>query len=414
VKTPVLALDQLHNEVASVKWPLVAFSELFTPNRRPYTLGPTEDANLVGMRLYGQGPFHREFKPATKIRKKTHFTIKTGDVIYNKLFAWKGAFGVVPPGLDGMFVSDKYPTYQHDPSRVDLDYLKWYFRYPPLWEQAYQMSTGSAALSKLTLNPPRFMDLVIPLPPLAEQKRVAKKIEHLASRVSEAHVLRRKSSREADSLIRSRLREIGERLPHNGTLEHVLSGKPRNGWSAKCDNAEGGIAVLTLGAVTGYEYDPEAIKRTSMATDSTAHYWLQEGDLLITRSNTPALVGHAAVYTGTPSPCIYPDLMMRVPVDAALASTRFVWYWLQTPQVREYILANAKGTSSTMKKISQGVVMGIPFPHTLSNDEQREIVHYLDSLQVKAEHLKSFQKMTAVELDALLPSILDRAFKGEL
>jgi len=46
--------------------------------------------------------------------------------------------------------------------------------------------------------------------------------------------------------------------------------------------------------------------------------------------------------------------------------------------------------------------------------KQREIAEYLDSLQVKVDSLKALQAKTAAELDALLPSILDRAFNGEL
>ena len=46
--------------------------------------------------------------------------------------------------------------------------------------------------------------------------------------------------------------------------------------------------------------------------------------------------------------------------------------------------------------------------------EQRRIVAYLDGLQAKVDRLKALQAQTRAELDALLPSILDRAFKGEL
>jgi type I restriction enzyme S subunit len=141
----------------SASFKFVQFREFLTPNSRPYTLGPTEDANLVGMRLYGAGPFHRELKPAMQITKKSHFVIRAGDVIYNKLFAWKGTFDVVPTQLDGMFVSDKFPTYGLDRSQVDENYLRWFFRHPDVWEQARLMSTGSAALSKLTLNPQDFL-----------------------------------------------------------------------------------------------------------------------------------------------------------------------------------------------------------------------------------------------------------------
>ena len=45
---------------------------------------------------------------------------------------------------------------------------------------------------------------------------------------------------------------------------------------------------------------------------------------------------------------------------------------------------------------------------------QRRIVAYLHGLQAKVDHLKTLQEQTLAELDALLPSILDRAFKGEL
>jgi type I restriction enzyme S subunit len=46
--------------------------------------------------------------------------------------------------------------------------------------------------------------------------------------------------------------------------------------------------------------------------------------------------------------------------------------------------------------------------------EQRRIVAYLDDLQAKVDSLKRFQTETSAELDAMLPSILDKAFREEL
>ncbi len=53
-------------------------------------------------------------------------------------------------------------------------------------------------------------------------------------------------------------------------------------------------------------------------------------------------------------------------------------------------------------------------------DEQRRIVAYLDNVHARlASHkgmisLREVQSATGEELGALLPSVLDRAFKGEL
>ncbi len=44
----------------------------------------------------------------------------------------------------------------------------------------------------------------------------------------------------------------------------------------------------------------------------------------------------------------------------------------------------------------------------------RSIVAYMSSLQVKVNALRGLQSQTGEELDALLPSVLDKAFKGEL
>jgi type I restriction enzyme S subunit len=394
--------------------PQVRFEEIMRPNRRPYQLGPTEDANLVGMRLYGQGPFHRELKIASKIQKKSHFIIRENDVIYNKLFAWKGTFGVVPRDFDGMFVSDKFPTYVLDTNKVYREYLGWYFRYPPLWEQARQMSTGSAALSKLTLNPPRFLDLTLPLPSLTEQKRIVSRLDHLSARIAEASILQRQSTEQCIALRKAMLRVMSEDFRCLGLLSRVLLAKPRNGWSARCDNAPSGTPILTLSAVTRFEYVSTAFKRTSEPTEANAHYWLEEGDLLITRSNTPQLVGHAAIYSGKPKPCIYPDLMMRLAIDNTKADPTFVWYWLQTPLARHFIERNAKGTSHTMKKISQGVVMNIPFPEDFTLEQQQRAVKKLNLSQIKIQDVLDQGSKATAALDATLPSILDRAFRGAL
>ena len=67
-----------------------------------------------------------------------------------------------------------------------------------------------------------------------------------------------------------------------------------------------------------------------------------------------------------------------------------------------------------MKKISQSIVMNLPFPRSVSLEEQRRIVVHLDGVQAKVDRLKALQAQTRAELDALLPAILDRAFKGEL
>lgn len=166
--------------------------------------------------------------------------------------------------------------------------------------------------------------------------------------------------------------------------------------------------------MTGYRYVPTAFKRTSEPTRPDAHYWLRPNDVLITRSNTPELVGHAAIYNGNPSPCIFSDLMMRLEIDPDRVHPNFLLYLLQSRESREHIEKHAKGTSPTMKKISQATVEAIPFPSDLSLSEQLRVVTQLDAHQPKVDTLRALQSETAAELDAFLPSVLAKAFADEL
>lgn len=395
-------------------WWVARFDEILRRIERKVVIEDEVEYATVGVRWYGLGTFIRDRLLGADIRRKQQWVIHSGDVVYNKLFAWKGAFAVADNVVNGHLVSDKFPTYAIDDSAVDPEYLASYFRIAELAMQAERLSKGAAAISKLTLNPPQFWDLTMPLPPKPEQQRLGNVLRDAEARIGEAAGLRAEAAKEADALVASAIGRALVDFEALGQLGDVLAAKPRNGWSAPCDNSEGGTPVLSLGAVTGFTYRPGEFKRTSEPTVPGAHYWLQPGDLLLTRSNTERLLGHAAIYTGEPSPCIYPDLMMRVPVNGALADTRFVYYWLRSPTVRTIIERAGSGTSSTMKKITQGDVMGLPFPTGLDIDEQRRVVVRLDEVVQAIDSLRSAQHGTNEDLVAFFPSLLDRACHGEL
>lgn len=368
----------------------------------------------VGVRWYGKGAFVRDELLGIDIKRKEQWIVRTGDAVYNKLFAWKGAFAIADAGVDGHIVSDKFPTYEIDRSLVEPAYLGYYFQTSRLAGQALRLSKGAAAISKLTLNPPQFWDLTIPLPSVDEQHAVIDRIDRLFSRLNQVTELRSEVQKETSALVTAAIADSIGGLPAMGQLADVLLTKPRNGWSPRCDNAEGGVPVLALSAVTGFAYREAEFKRTSEATVEEAHYWLRPGDLLITRSNTPDLVGHAAIYNGSPYPCIYPDLMMRIPVNPKQADTRFVHCWLQTPIVREYLIRAGRGTSPTMKKIAQTDVMQIPFPTSISLADQRHLVERVEAVGHRLASISELLRVAELEQQVLPDVILARAYSGRL
>jgi type I restriction enzyme S subunit len=397
----------------SNKWEIVKLREVVRLDLDRIPIDPSKSYPMVGVLSFGRGLFDREPIENGNTSYKYFYRLKANHIVMSQLFGWEGALALSSEEFAGKFMSPQFPTFLCDETKLHREFLGWIMRRPAFWEDLGSRASGMGDRRR-TLNPEALFACDTPLPPMAEQRQIVAKIDQLAAKISEARGLRHQAVEEASALLNAKLCHIGTCFQVKGKLGDVLAAPPRNGWSARCDNAEDGIPVLALSAVTGYRYRPREFKRSSLSAATKGHFWLKPGDLLITRSNTPELVGHAAIYDGNPSPCIYPDLMMRLELRDNAVDQRFVWYWLQAPPVREFIRQSAKGTSPTMKKIAQGTVMAIPFPSSLPVSEQRRIVAELDAMQAEVDALKRSQAETTAELDALLPSILDKAFKGEL
>ena len=181
------------------------------------------------------------------ISRKQQWVVESGDVIYNKLFAWKGSFAIAGADVHGQIASDKFPTYRHDPEQLDLGYLRYYFQTPSIAKQAENLSKGAAAISKLTLNPPQFWDLTIPLPPLVEQQRIVARIEALAGKIAAARRLREEATTETHLLLENLIDTAFEEIHHPAyPLRHLTTkigsgSTPRGG---KEVYAESGVPLI--------------------------------------------------------------------------------------------------------------------------------------------------------------------------
>ncbi len=362
----------------------------------------------LSVKLYGKGVQLDTPANGALLRMKRHQIAQSGQVILSEIWGKKGAIGLVPPAGAGALCTSHFFLFNLRRDRVDPAWLESIFAANYLKEQLGANARGTTGYA--AVRPKHLMAALIPLPSLPDQRRIVARIGQTSQKVAEASRVRAAAQQELRVLRAGLIARLIRGLDVRGRLEDVLLEKPRNGWSARCDNADGGTAVLALSAVTGFGYRSREFKRTSAPVDPAAHYWLQRGDLLITRSNTPDLVGHASIYDGTPSPCIYPDLMMKLVPDPRLASVEFVHLWLQARPARDHVRSLAKGTSPSMKKISQGTVRRIPFPSGVSLIEQERVVALwkranplLDALAgQQAEVARTMDSVTAATLATLV------------
>ncbi len=391
-------------------WPTVRLGEVLSHRKQFITIDDLQVYKRPRVQLHAQGIVIRDQVSGALIKTKTQQFCHEGDFLVAEIDAKVGGFGIVPKDIEGSIVSSHYFLFSSDTSRLDRQFLGWFVKTLGFREQVEaQGSTNYAAI-----RPTDVLGYKIPLPPLAEQRRIVARVEELSAKIAEVRSLRHQAAEEIEVLRRSAFDAF---LTGNQTqrarLTELLAEPLINGLSFPSSKLGSGLCFAKVGCVNTGTFDPAETKLVDVDLAEDSPYWLQPGDVLVSRGNTPDLVGRAAVYVGHPPKCAMPDLLIRIRVSPTLADPQFVAAFFHSVEARDYIRSQIGGTSSTMPKISQpklGAIQ-IPLPPLL---EQRRIVAYLDMLQAKVDALKRLQTETAAEMDAMLPAILDRAFKGEL
>lgn len=160
---------------------------------RKEAVDPEKEYPLLGVRLNGEGPFYRETKTGAESSAAYLYRVEAGDFIYSRLFAWRGAFGIVPPELDGHYVSNEFPTFKPKDDRIDLSYLFYWFRLPGTLARVEEECTGTTKQSRNRFKEQFFKALTLDVPSLDEQrqrvgqiKQVVSLLEQLQSRVNKS------------------------------------------------------------------------------------------------------------------------------------------------------------------------------------------------------------------------------------
>lgn len=389
----------------SKPWPTVTLGELLRLERRPVKVEPEKLYQEIGIYCFGRGIFHKTPRTGFEVGNKDLFLMKKGDFILQVTFAWEGAVAIVSAAEDGMYGSTRYPTFRVDESRCVPHFLLNYFNTQEGLQQLIRICPGSAGRNRV-LSMRRIPEVLVPLPPLAEQRRVVARIEELAAQIHEARTLRHQAAEEADALTASASAKWFEPKP-SWRLKQVgdFCEPPQYGYTESASQEAVGPRFLRITDIQGGRVNWETVPYCRCP--EPGKYLLKPNDLVFAR--TGATTGKSFVIRDCPE-AVFASYLIRLRVRDTI-SVDYLYRYFQSPSYWEQIADEKKGTGQPNLNGSKLEKLKVPIAPP---EEQRRIVSELDALQVEVDALKELQRKTSEELEAMLPPILDRAFRGEL
>jgi len=391
----------------SKQWQKVKLGEVLRHRKGFITIDDLTNYKRPRVQLHVQGIVLRDEVPGALIKTKTQQVCRAGEFLVAEIDAKVGGFGIVPESLAGSIVSSHYFRFVIDESKLDRRFLDFFVRTPTFRDQvAAQGSTNYAAI-----RPAHVLGYEIPLLPLAEQRRVVARIEALAAQIHEARTLRHQATEEAEALSYTSLRQARHQLLNSkhpksrlGTLTKVTSGG-----TPSRDNPsfwDGDIPWIKTGELLDGDISNAQEHITQGAVENSSARLFPPETVLIAlygQGQTRGRTGRLLISATTNQACC------AVLPKPEKFEPRFIQFWLRSLYVE--LREEAQGGAQPNWNGAMIKDLEIALPPLA---EQRRIVAELDALQAEVDALKRLQAETTAELDALLPSILDRAFNGEL
>ena len=348
--------------------------------------------------------------PESFVKRADQYLL-TGDLLVSSANSWNlvGKCCRVPllqwPATLGGFIS----VLRGDPSQIEARYLHHWFSSPRI--QATVRSFGQQTTNISNLNVDRCLRLWLPLPPLAEQKRIAGILDA------------------ADALRAKRRQALGQLDTLRQSTFLDMFGDPVTnplGWEVTTvegiGSVQGGLQVtskrrrlpierpyLRVANVFRGFLELDELKTIRLTEAEELRTSLEYEDILIVEGHgNKEEIGRCARWDGSIVPCVHQNHLIRLRCDRSKASPLYVENYINSPGGRRSLTGTSRTTSGlntiSVSKVRRSQIQLPPL------DLQHRFAAVVESI----EQQKASQRAHLAELDTLFACLQSRAFRGDL
>ncbi|GAB1083688.1 MAG: restriction endonuclease subunit S [Shewanella algae] len=254
--------------------------------------------------------------------------------------------------------------------------------------------------SNVSLKVKDIAEVEVFLPPLEKQKEIVNHIDFVISKIEEVKNLRAAMLDDAQAMLSSAFHKIIEGAVYKPMSE--VAPIVRRQIEITVDGEYPELGARSFGK--GIFHKPTLI---GAELDWQKLYTVHSGDLVL--SNIKAWEGAIAAAGDNDHGRVGSHRYITcVPVEG-VTTANFLAFYLLTQEGIEQVQAASPGSADRNRTLAMKRLEKIKVPVP---DYDKQL--WFNQLQSYVEKIKQAQSENATELEALMPSILDKAFKGEL
>lgn len=379
----------------TVEWPTVPLGELLKPAGEPYRVEPERSYPNIGIYGFARGCFEKPPIDGNLTSASTLYRVRAGQFIYSRLFAFEGAYAVVPDGFDGAFVSNEFPCFEVRRDRALPGFLRWMFSRPTVWAVLAEGSKGMGDRRK-RIHPEQILAYRVPLPPVDVQRRIVERLDAVESSV--ARRLRAAEAVGADlaNLLHAAFHRISAGAPRARMGE--IAPLVRRAILIEVDGSYPELGVRSFGKGT---FQKPALAGAEVGTKRL--FEIHAGDLVF--SNVFAWEGAVAVAEESDHGRVGSHRFITRVADDSRATARYLHFWFLTPDGLKKLDEASPGGAGRNRTLGLEALDAIEVPVPSLDSQQ-----WFDVLQLKVRAARDLQATAAAELDNLLPALLAESF----
>ncbi|MEL7410676.1 MAG: restriction endonuclease subunit S [Pseudomonadota bacterium] len=366
---------------------------------------------------------------------------RPGDIVMNSMNVIVGAvglskyFGAISPVYYALYT-------EHD--EADINYYERVFQNDCFQKGLLKFGkgiliklsgTGKLNTIRMKVSTDDLKTLSFPKPPHNEQIAIVNFLDEKTSQIDEVIAIKQKQiellKERKQIIIQQAVTQglnpdvpmkdsgvdwIGQIPEHWSVLSNrrILNSIEQGSSPAMQNNIEAGeYSVLKLSAIKFGEFQSHESKPITKK-QYDPRYQISNGDFLVTRGNTLELVADSCVVYGLQcQKVMLSDLIYRLNFDLSRVDLGFLLAFFQSPLMREQIKKSARGSSSTMPKVSQEHIKSwlLLLPPI---EEQALISNYLNLELSKISKATELQQRQIDNLKEYKTTLINSAVTGKI